>query len=78
MAFVEPVGTHCLILYAAKATIKKPFSSYVIHNNLEDFPELIISVSSVLADTDTNYVILGDDLNYDFCRVDAVYKYLIQ
>ena len=78
MASVEPVGTHSYIV-CSKGYNKIPVSSYVMHNNLEDFAELIISVSSVLADTDIIYVILGDDLNYDFCRVDAkVYKYLIQ
>ena len=79
-AMVEPVITHCLSLWAVRATINKPCfllcSAYLPSkpdrntNILEEYAEVLNGVSVVLADTDSDFVIFGGDLNTDFCRVD--------
>ena len=69
MASVERVGTHCRRLCAVKGTINNtcimlcnaylPSNPDKDTNKLEDFAEVISSVSSVLADTDIDYVMFG-------------------
>ena len=79
-ATVEPVITHCLRLFAVKATINNscfllcnaylPSNPDRNTNILEEYVEVLNAVSVVLADTDSDFVVFGGDLNTDFCHVD--------